>query len=138
MSKSYVLILTVGSCWYTKFLWPRVIFSFFLLAVVGIQSFNGQELSSHFFCSQLLVYKLFMGKSYVLIFPVGSCWYTKILWPRVIFSFFLLAVVGIQSFYGQELHSHFFCSQLLVYKVFMAKSYILIFPVGSCWYRNFS
>ena len=131
---------SVGSCWYTKFVWPRVIFSFFLLAVVGIQSFNGQELCSHFFCSQLLVYKLFMGKSYVLIFPVGSCWYTNFSWPRVIFSFFLLVVVGIQSFNGQELRSHiflfavvgiqkifgqelryhFFHWQLLVYNDFMA------------------
>ena len=216
MGKSYVLIFpvgscwytnfswprvifsffSVGSCWYTKFLWPRVIFSFFLLAVVGIQSFYGQELSSHFFCWQLLVYKDFTGKSYLLIFSVGSCWYTKFygqelrshfycwqllvykvfmgksyvliffcwqllvykvltgksyllifsvrscwytkfLWARVTFSFFLLAVVGIQSFYGQELRSHFSCWQLLVYKVFMGKSYVLIFPVGSCWYTKF-
>ena len=135
MAKSYILIFpvgscwytnfswprvifsffSVGSCWYTKFLWPRVIFSFFLLAVVGIQSFYGQELHSHFFlfavvgiqsfygqelhshfsCWQLLVYKLFMTKSYLLIFSVGSCWYTKFLWARVTFSFFLFAVVGI-------------------------------------------
>ena len=115
---------------------------FFLLAFVGIQSFYGQELRSHFFCWQLLV---------------GS-FYTKFLWARVIFSFFLLAVVGIQSFYGQELRtfsfflfadvgiqsfygqelrSHFFCSQLLVYKLFMAESYLLIFSVGSCWYTKF-
>ena len=114
MAKSYILIFPVGSCWYTKFLWPRVAVSFFLLAVVGIQSYYGQELRSHFFCSQLLVYKVFVRKSYVLIFPDGSCWYTKFLWPRVIFSFFLLAVVGIQSFNGQELSSHVFCWQLLV------------------------
>ena len=157
MAKSCVLIFPVGSCWYTKLLWARVTFSFFLLAVVGIQIFCEQELHSHFFCSQLLVYKVFTGKSYVIIFSIGSCWYTKILWPRVIFSFFLLAVVGIQSFYGQELHSHFFlfavvgiqsfygqelhshfsCWQLLVYKLFMTKSYLLIFSVGSCWYTKF-
>ena len=216
LGKSYVFIFSIGSCWYTKFLWARVTFSFFQVAVVGIQSLDGQELCSHFscwqllvyklfmaksyllifFCWQLLVYKVFMAKSYLLIFPVGSCWYTKFLWPRVIFSFFLLAVVGIQRFYGQELSSHFFCwqllvykvlwprvtfsflllavvgiqsfygqelrshffllavvgiqsfnrqelsshffcSQLLVYKVFMGKSYVLIFPVGSCWYTKF-
>ena len=177
MAKSCVLIFPVGSCWYTKLLWARVTFSFFLLAVVGIQIFCEQELHSHFFCSQLLVYKVFTGKSYVIIFSIGSCWYTKILWPRVIFSFFLLAVVGIQSFYGQELHSHFFlfavvgiqsflwarvtfsffllavvgiqtfhdqelsshffCWQLLVYKVFMGKSYVFIFSVRSCWYIKF-
>ena len=173
MAKSCVLIFPVGSCWYTKLLWARVTFSFFLLAVVGIQSFceqelgshffcwqllvykvygqelsshffllavvgiqsfYGQELSSHFFCSQLLVYKVFMGKSYLLIFSVGSCWYTKFLWARVTFSFFLFAVVGIQSFYGQELRSHFFCSQLLVYKVFLwprvAFSFFLLAVVG--------
>ena len=180
VSKSYILIFSVCSCWYTKFLWARVTFSFFLLAVVGIQIFCEQELGSHFSCWQLLVYKVygqelsshffllavvallvykvFMGKSYLLIFSVRSCWYTKFLWARVIFSFFLLAVVGIQSFYGQELRtfsfflfsvvgiqsfygqelrSHFFCSQLLVYKVFMGKSYVLIFSVRSCWYTKF-
>ena len=138
LGKSYVFIFSIGSCWYTKILWPRVIFSFFLLAVIGIQSFYGQELSSHFFCWQLLVYKVITGKSYLLIFSVGSCWYTKFLWARVMFSFFLFAVVGIQSFYGQELRSHFSCWQLLVYKFFVSKSYVLIFPVGSCWYTNFS
>ena len=137
VGKSYVLIFPVGSCWYTKFVWVRVTFSFFLLAVVGIQSFCEQELCSHFSCWQLLVYKVFVSKSYVLIFPVGSCWYTKLLWARVMFSFFLLAVVGIQSFCEQELRSHFSCWQLLVYKVFMGKSYILIFPVGSCWCTKF-
>ena len=153
MGKSYVLIFSVHSCWYTKFLWarvtfsffsvhscwytkflwPRVTFSFFPLAVVGIQSFYGQELRSNFFKSQLLVYKVLMGKSYVLIFPVGSCWYTNFSWPRVIFAFFLLAVVGIQSFYGQELCSHFSCWQLLVYKVFINKSYVLIFSFGNVY-----
>ena len=87
----------------------RVTYSFFLLAVVGIQILCGQELCSHFFCSQLLLCKVFMGKSYILIFPVGSCWYTNFSWPRVIFSFFLSAVVGIQSFCEQELRSHFSC-----------------------------
>ena len=134
MGKSYVLIFPVRSIWDTNFVWARVTFScfllavvgiqsfygqelrshFFLLAVVGIQSFYGQELHSHFFCWQLLVYKFCVGKSYVLICPVGSCWYTKFLWARVMFSFFLFAVVGTQSFYGQELHSLFFCWQLLV------------------------
>ena len=61
-----------------------------------------------------------MSKIYLLIFSVGSC-----------------CLVGIQSFYGQELRSHFFCWQLLVYKLFMAKSYLLIFSVGSCWYTKF-
>ena len=135
MSKSYVLIFPDGSCWYTKF--------------------YCQELSSHIFCWQLLVYKVLMGKSYVLIysvsscwytfegksyiliFSVGSCWYTNFVWARVMFSFFLFAVVVIQSFYGQELHSHFSCWQLLVYKLFMAKSYLLIFSVSSCWYTEF-
>ena len=138
MAKSYLCIFSVGSCWYTKFLWPRFMFSFFLLAVVGIQSFYKQELHSHFFCWQCI--QIFVSKSYVLIFPVGSCWYTNFSWPGVIFSFFLLVVVGIQSFYGQELRSHiflfavvgiqkffgqelcfhFFHWQLLVYKDFMA------------------
>ena len=98
MSKSCILIFPVSSCWYTKFLRARVTFSFFLLAVVGIQILCGQELCSHFF---------------------------------------LLAVVGIQSLYGLELSSHFFCWQLLVYKVLTGKSYVLIFSVRSCWYTIF-
>ena len=132
MSKSCILIFPVSSCWYTKFLRARVTFSFFLLAVVGIQILCGQELCSHFSCWLLLVYKVFMRKSYVLIFSDRSCWYTKFLWARVTFSFFLLAVVGIKSFCEQE-----FCWQLLVYKVFTGKSYLLIFSVGSCWYTKF-
>ena len=85
-----------------------------MLAVVAIH-FYWQELSSHFFLSadvaihsfigvifSLVLVAVFVtqsiGKSYLLTFNASSCCYTFFL-ASVIFSFFQLAAVAIQSFY---------------------------------------
>ena len=62
-------------------------------AVVAIH-FYWQELHTHFFCKQMLLYKVFIGKSYLLIF---------------------------------------FCWKLLLYKIIIGKSYLFIFFVSCCY-----
>ena len=96
---------SISSCGCTVVL-VRVIFSFLLLAVVVIQSFYLQELSSHFFLLAVVVIQSFYLQ-------------------ELSAHFFLLAVVVIH-FYCKSYLLIFYCGQLWLY-IFIGKSYLLTF-----------